>query len=101
MHYITIYLNFAKFNYYVYDGIMIAKYKAFMSYNEGHGPKRRNTRAFFIVSESHHSIICLLNEGKVVEERNVLSFVVCLITSVLLPLYFFPCIALNLEDSGR
>lgn len=34
MHYITIDLNFAKCNYYVYDGIIIAKYKAFMSYNE-------------------------------------------------------------------
>lgn len=56
MHYITIDLNFAKFNYYVHDGIMIAKYKV---YNEGHGPKRRNTRAFFRVSESHHSIMSL------------------------------------------
>ena len=51
---------------------MIAKYKAFMSDNEGHGPHRRSTGVFFFrVSESHHSIICLLNEGQVVEERNL------------------------------
>lgn len=98
MHYITIDLNFAKFNYYVYDGVMIAKYKAFMSHNEGHGPKRKSNRAFFRVPESHPSIICLLNEGQAVEERNVSSFVICLINLCTASIVFF---FLHCSEFGR
>ena len=67
--------------------IMIAKYKAVRTYNEEHGPQRRNTRSFFRESSSHHLIMCPLNEEKVVKEWNILSFVVFVIYKA--PIFFF------------
>ena len=67
--------------------IMIAKYKAVRTYNEEHGPQRRNTRSFFRESSSHHLVMCPLNEEKVVKEWNILSFVVFVIYKA--PIFFF------------